>query len=1013
MKSILFSFILLLQLGSLTLLSGKTQKLDVGIISFRPIDQNQKIWQPLADEVHAYNSNLELNLTSGSLSEIERLVAQNRLDFVIVHPAAFIEMEYKYGITNIASLIRQTKPNGEHLIRYGGVIVTLASRKDIATLKDVRGKTIVTTHKEGTAAMLMEQETLMEAGIDIIKECRMVYSGQPTEKVITALREHRADVAFVRTGYIEEMTENGLLKPGELKVIGARNDIGFPYLHSTRLYPEWAVASTNRPDVRTIKAFTVALYHIHTDASKDFHEFSIPLSYQGVRTLMEKFHVYPFDRSPTFLEFVKENSLIVIGFFALIAFGSGLFTLYYFFSSRTLVKHSKQIETIMATAGDGIHVHDQDGNLILFSDSFASMLGYTREELSELSLEDWDHHFSSDKISSLAEQIIQNRTTFETRHTRKDGTIIDVEINAKSIMIDNKRYFFASSRDITEQKRINAELLRHNIIFQNIAEGGYAVDTDNRCTYINPAGMQLLGWNQSEVLGKIPHTLFHHHHFADADYPIDECPIVLAIRTGNSTTLEEVFIRKDKSIFPVNVTVAPIYENGTLVGSVITFEDITIQKIHQNTLIQEKERFNYMAYHDPLTDLPNRLYLVEYLQEQIARPNHTFALIFLDLDGFKVINDSYGHRFGDQILIQFTRLLQSVMPENTFIVRTGGDEFVTILPYDTDTLLSHLQTLINRLNQPFYVNQVEIYITASIGIAAYPSDASTSEELLQNADAAMYEAKRKGKNTYSFYQNELTANALSRTILTTNLKKALQNHGLSLYYQPQIDVKTEKIIGLEALIRWFTPQGAISPGQFIPIAEETGLIVEIGEFVLYEGCKAAVAWANQGILHGHVAINVSARQLMHHNFMNTLDTVIRQTGCNPSYIELEITESSILEQPEKMISMLQIIKSKGFKISIDDFGTGYSSLSYLKNLPIDKLKIDISFIRNITHEPKNQTIVKTIIALAKGLGMSVLAEGVESTEERAFLKTHEVDSIQGFYYYKPISADDITVLLQA
>jgi predicted signal transduction protein with EAL and GGDEF domain len=353
------------------------------------------------------------------------------------------------------------------------------------------------------------------------------------------------------------------------------------------------------------------------------------------------------------------------------------------------------------------------------------------------------------------------------------------------------------------------------------------------------------------------------------------------------------------------------------------------------------------------------------------------------------------------------------MPENTFIVRTGGDEFVTILPYDTDTLLSHLQTLINRLNQPFYVNQVEIYITASIGIAAYPSDASTSEELLQNADAAMYEAKRKGKNTYSFYQNELTANALSRTILTTNLKKALQNHGLSLYYQPQIDVKTEKIIGLEALIRWFTPQGAISPGQFIPIAEETGLIVEIGEFVLYEGCKAAVAWANQGILHGHVAINVSARQLMHHNFMNTLDTVIRQTGCNPSYIELEITESSILEQPEKMISMLQIIKSKGFKISIDDFGTGYSSLSYLKNLPIDKLKIDISFIRNITHEPKNQTIVKTIIALAKGLGMSVLAEGVESTEERAFLKTHEVDSIQGFYYYKPISADDITVLLLA
>ncbi|MCX6062366.1 MAG: EAL domain-containing protein, partial [Campylobacterales bacterium] len=558
-------------------------------------------------------------------------------------------------------------------------------------------------------------------------------------------------------------------------------------------------------------------------------------------------------------------------------------------SKRRVFKQAKQIELILATASDGIHVHDTKGKLILFSDSFAQMLGYSRDETAELSVYDWDKHFDPKKITDMMESIRDKTLKFETKHLRKNGTELDVEIYSKGMILDGKPYVFASARDITQQK-----------------------------------------------------------------------------------------------------------------------ED-------QNRLLEEKNRFDHLAHHDPLTGLPNRLSLIEKLEDKILHySDHPFALMFLDLDGFKEINDSFGHRFGDQLLILFAQLLQNILPEDTFIVRTGGDEFVILLmcKENKDQIQQLMQRLIQKLNDSFNVDQVDVYITASIGIALYPHDSSNHEELLQKADAAMYNAKNIGKNTYSFYNTKFTEKARQRTTLTTQLKKAIQNNELELYFQPQVDVYTGHIIGAEALMRWSTPDGMIPPSLFIPIAEESGLILEVGRFALIQGCRVAVSLSKEEILHGRIAINVSARQLTHLDFLATLDDIIALTQCNPQYIELEITESSILENPEKMIALLSVIKSKGFNISIDDFGTGYSSLSYLKNLPIDKLKIDQSFIRNITHEHKNQTIVKTIISLAKGLGMSVLAEGVETEDELGLLKENGIDLIQGYYYHKPMKIDAFRKILK-
>ena len=438
---------------------------------------------------------------------------------------------------------------------------------------------------------------------------------------------------------------------------------------------------------------------------------------------------------------------------------------------------------------------------------------------------------------------------------------------------------------------------------------------------------------------------------------------------------------------------------------IVIAADNTETKKYEQHILEAKEHFDYMAHHDPLTKLPNRTSLIETLEFKTSgMEDHPFALLFLDLDGFKEINDSYGHRFGDELLIRIADLLAKLFMPDTLISRTGGDEFVILLSCHQDKNIIHtrMSSLVNLLNNPLTIEEVDVYITASIGIAMYPSDAGSAEELLQKADAAMYNAKNLGKNTYSFYDVQFTQKALYHTTLSTQLKKAMQNNELELYFQPQINVKTEKLVGLEALLRWPTSEGMISPAIFIPIAEESGLILQLGEYVLREGCRVAAQWAKDRLLNARVAINVSARQLTHIDFLMTLDRIVEETKCAPSLIELEITESSIIGDPVKIIPLLDVIKAKGFHISIDDFGTGYSSLSYLKNLPSDKLKIDISFVRNITHEPKNQTIVKAIIALAKGLGMSVLAEGVESIEELEFLRENGIDSIQGYYYYKPM-----------
>ncbi|WP_200413960.1 EAL and GGDEF domain-containing protein [Arcobacter sp. FWKO B] len=574
-----------------------------------------------------------------------------------------------------------------------------------------------------------------------------------------------------------------------------------------------------------------------------------------------------------------------------------------------------------------------------------------------------------------------------------------------------KNSFFQYQKQIKIQEEHQKEISKSDALVRTIVNSSpdaiFAKDLEGKYILFNESASNIVGIEKDKVIGNTDFMIFQNDVAVRVHENDKEIIATKSIRTKEEELTTNFGLTKD-----FLVTKGPLFtDNGELFGIFGISRDITAQKQHEEYLIKSKQKLYDLAHHDILTKLPNRLHISEVLGVKCQK-EEPFSLILLDLDGFKIINDSYGHRFGDKLIIGVSNLLKEVFNKDATIYRMGGDEFAIILDFDNiDNIIILMERLKSKLNNSFLVDEVEVYVTASMGIAIHKYRTNSIEDLLQEADAAMYNAKKIGKNTYSFYDSKFTQDALIHTQIATNLKKAMDNDDLELYYQSQNDAYNGDVIGVEALLRWRTSDGMIPPSVFIPIAEETGLIIEIGNIVLAQGCKTAIQWQNMGILNGKVAINISPKQLNHLDFIKNIDKILKETQCDPSWIELEITESSILDNPIQAIELLQKLKNRGFYISMDDFGTGYSFLSYLKKLPIDKLKIDQSFIRNITNDHKNQTIVKTIISLAKGLSIQVLAEGVESEDELEFLKEYGIDFIQGYYYAKPLPFADVEEIL--
>lgn len=543
------------------------------------------------------------------------------------------------------------------------------------------------------------------------------------------------------------------------------------------------------------------------------------------------------------------------------------------------------------------------------------------------------------------------------------------------------------------------------LLLESAAEAIYGVDMEGCITFANPACLHMLGYErEEELLGQHAHELFHHSHADGSPYPVHECRIYEAHLSDQVIHVDdEVFWHKDSHAIPVEYWSHPIRHAGQVEGSVVTFLDITERLRYESQLERQ-------ANYDELTGLANRNLLQDRInQARIYSHRHGcgLAVLFIDLDHFKNINDSLGHDIGDALLVQMaTRLTDSVRESDT-VARQGGDEFILILTEigsEDETSLA-TQKILQAISVPFNIGEHELHIACSIGIASYPKDGEDNQTLLKNADAAMYRAKEIGRNNAQFYAKEMNVRAMERLTLENSLHHALERNEFLLHYQPQIDSRTGEIVGMEALVRWQHPElGLVSPARFIPVAEASGMIVPLGEWVLRTACIQNKGLQRAGLKPIRVAVNLSARQFRQPNLVEMVAGILSETDLDPAHLELELTESMVMQNVEETIATLDRLKARGIKLSIDDFGTGYSSLSYLKRFSIHTLKIDQSFVRDITTDASDAAIAKTIIAMAHELGLTVIAEGVETEEQKAFLLLHRCDEMQGYFFSRPAPA---------
>lgn len=534
---------------------------------------------------------------------------------------------------------------------------------------------------------------------------------------------------------------------------------------------------------------------------------------------------------------------------------------------------------------------------------------------------------------------------------------------------------------------------------------------DDVIDYANPAFARISGYQLAEVIGKDCRFLQGDDRDQEGMPALRE-----ALRAGREVTVELRNYRKDGTLFWNQLHVAPVLDiHGATTHWVGVINDITAAKRYQTEL-------EHQSTHDALTGLPNRNLFHDRLEQAIAyaaRYEHQLWVVVLDLDNFKLINDTLGHAVGDSLLQTVAARLRSALRDSDTVARLGGDEFILLLPDQpgqSDGTLSPrmVQAVLDAVSAPMRLDAHDLALTCSMGVSVYPRDGDTAPSLFKHADIALYRAKDGGRNQLQFYTSEMNARVTERTLIEGHLRNALTRHEFVLYFQTRIDCGTGRVAGLEALLRWRQPElGLVQPDRFIGVAEETGRIVEIGEWVLYEACRQAKAWQDAGLPRVPVAVNVSARQFRQAGFVQEVRDALESSGLAPEYLELELTESLMMQNIEAVIGAMRHLKESGVRLSIDDFGTGYSSLSYLRRFPLDYLKIDRSFVRDMLHDAPGAAIVRSMIALGHSLGCRIIAEGVETHDQLGYLTQQGCDEIQGFLCSRPVPGDEAGELLHA
>lgn len=685
--------------------------------------------------------------------------------------------------------------------------------------------------------------------------------------------------------------------------------------------------------------------------------------------------------------------------------------------SRSLAETEDIFSATFELAAVGIAHVGLDGQFIRANTLLCDLLGYSETQLKRLTFQKITHPDDLQKDESALAELLANKIqqySLEKRYICADGAIIWAQLSVAMVRSNSKPYFISVVKDITQQRQTLLQLEQSELRFRTLLDNapqlaiqGYL--RDGTTFYWNKACEQIYGYSKEEALGSNLLDLIIPSYMRNA---VTHAMQQMA-DSGEAIDSEELALRrKDGSLVPV-------YSGHAVVKLPDMEPQIYCIDLDLTEHKKQAAELAFLADFDVVTQLPNRQYFYQRVEQainQASQVNGHCAILLMDLDNFKNINDSYGHAAGDQLLMQISQRLHKCCAPAHTLARLGGDEFGVLVQHwaYSEHLVTLADRLLAQLEMPCkLLDQSEVIITASIGISLYPEHAQNCDELIRAADAAMYKVKQGGRNHVAFYSDELTVQARQRVQLERHLRLALKANKLTCYYQPQIDINSGHIIGAEVLLRWFDDElGFISPDVFIPLAESCGLIHTLGIWVLQSSCKQYVAWQQAGLPAFRLAVNVSAQQFGKASFFAEMQQTITAIGMPPEQMELEVTESTLMLGEANINQLMQQIKQLGMSLAIDDFGTGYSSLSYLKRLPLDILKIDRSFIEHLPDDNEDKQIVRAIISLAHNLNFKVLAEGVETAEQLAFLRQQGCDYYQGYYFSKPIAAADFAALLQ-
>jgi diguanylate cyclase (GGDEF)-like protein/PAS domain S-box-containing protein len=1023
-------------LSVLVLLAGfvppvwASEPVKIGVLTFRPKAQAQMQWQPLAAALKAVIPDQDFVVTVYTLAEMKSVVEHRQVDFVLTSPGQYVLLARPNGLqAPLATLLMDE--SGRETSTFGGVAFVRAGSQQVASLVDLKGKTVAAVSKDSMGGYLMQAFELLKLGVDLEHDAKVLLTGVPQDGVVAAVLNGQADAGFVRTGLLEAMAREGKLDLSRIHVLNLQNLQDFPVRTSTPLYPEWLFTYLSQVDEHLARKVTAALFLIKDDSaaaqSMGIRGFSVPADYTPVADLLKTLRVPPFDKAPLFTlkDVVARYRLPLLGAaFALVLIA--LLGLRLWLTSQALRREKRHVmiqrqaleesefrwKFAVEASGGGLWDWDVTAGTQYLSDSWKAILGYTPDELSQNVIE-WESRLHpDDRAGALAalEQSLNSgdgRFRHENRVRCKDGSykwllVLGLVVRRDAAGLPLR--MIGIDTDITERKVAEEKLLLAASVFSHAREGITITNTAGNIIDVNEAFSQITGYSRDEVLGKNPRFLSSGRQ-SRAFY----ATMYAELQSKNHWYGEVWNRRKNGEVYAQMLTISTVRDgSGNVTHYVAMFFDITAIKEHQ-------KRLEHIAHYDALTDLPNRVLLADRLHQamvQAKRRKRLLAVAYLDLDGFKEINDTYGHEAGDQLLIAVSANMKKALREGDTLARLGGDEFVAVMADlgDASTCGKTLSRLLGAAAQPMSFGRIRLEVSASVGVTFYPqAEAVDADQLLRQADQAMYQAKLSGKNRYHVFDavHDRSVRGLHESL--EEIAQAFERHEFVLFYQPKVHLRSGRVIGAEALIRWQHPvKGLLQPAEFLPVIEDHVLAVRLGEWVIGNAVAQMQRWQAQG-LQLQVSVNVGAHQLQDENFVENLrDVLARHPDVPPALLQMEVLETSALQDLMRTAEVINACVQLGVHFALDDFGTGYSSLTYLKHLPVTVIKIDRSFVHDMLDDPDDLAILEGVIGLARTFKLEVIAEGMETVAHGTRLLQLGCELAQGYGIARPMPAEEFS-----